>query len=245
MKLVSTNNFQIAVNEYGDSGADKLCILLPGRLDTKDYANFVSHGIFLSKRGYYVIAIDPPYTWDSPGSLQDYTTSAYVQSIHELIEHFGNKKTLLLGHSRGGATAMLVSRNAHVEAIVLVNAAYGSPTPPDKGKLIDGCLPESRDMPPGDKRTKEQRKFMLPMTYFRDGNRHNPVGSLRKFNGAKLLVHATNDEFCRPDKVKHIFDSLREPKKYLEINCTHDYRLFPEAIEQVNQAVESMIKKLP
>lgn len=244
MRIVRTKSFQIAINEYGNIDASKLCILMPGRLDTKDYANFISHGKYLSQLGYHVIALDPPYTWDSPGSLEGYTTSAYAQAINELIDFFGNKKTLLLGHSRGGATAMLASRNPNVEAIVLINAAYGSPTPPDKSKLANGCLPENRDIPPGDKRTEQQRKFLLPMAYFNDGNKHDPVTSLKAFKGAKLLIHATEDEFCEPDKVKMIFNSLDEPKTYLKIDCTHDYRLFPEVIEQVNHAVAAMIKNL-
>lgn len=244
MKLVNTKNFQIAVNEYGDSNSDRVCILMPGRLDTKDYANFVSHGNFLANLGYYIIAIDPPYTWESPGDLHDYTTSAYVQAINELIELLGNKKILLLGHSRGGASAMLASANPRVEAIVLVNAAYGSPTPPDKNKLVDGYLPESRDIPPGDKRTEEQRKFMLPMAYFEDGNKHDPVDALKAFKGAKLLIHATHDEFCSPNKVKAIYNELGEPKKYIEVDCTHDYRLFSEVIEQVNQSLKELIERI-
>lgn len=43
MHIVSTKNFKIAVNAKGDPDAKKVAILLPGRLDTKDYANFVSH----------------------------------------------------------------------------------------------------------------------------------------------------------------------------------------------------------
>jgi putative redox protein len=242
MKLINTKNFQIAVNEYGDSNSDKFCVLMPGRLDTKDYANFISHGNFLASLGYHVIAIDPPYTWESPGDLNDYTTSAYIQAVNELIESFGNKPTLLLGHSRGGATAMLVSAiNPRIEAVVLVNAAYGSPTPPDKSKLIDGYLLENRDIPPGDKRTKEQIKFMLPMAYFEDGNKHDPVSALKSFKGAKLLVHATGDEFVGANKVKSIYNSLDEPKTYLEVNCAHDYRLCFDAIEQVNKTLKKFL----
>lgn len=34
--------------------------MLPGRLDTKDYINFVSHADYLASRDFYVVAIDPP-----------------------------------------------------------------------------------------------------------------------------------------------------------------------------------------
>lgn len=243
MKLVDTNSFKIAINEYGDPNAKRFALLLPGRLDTKDYANFISHGNFFAGLGYHVVAIDPPYTWESPGDLHGYTTSAYLQCVNELIEHFGNKETILLGHSRGGATAMLATPNTYVKAVVLVNAAYGSPSTPDKSKLVDGYLPEARDLLPGNVRTKEQVKFMLPMNYFVDGDKHNPVKALEDFSGAKLLIHATADEFCGADEVEKIYDRLSDPKEFLAINCTHDYRLFPEVIDEVNNAVQSFLKR--
>lgn len=242
MKIVQTKSFQIAINEYGNSTSDCVAILMPGRLDTKDYINFVKHGEFLAKNGYMAISIDPPFTWDSPGDLQNYTTSNYVRAVNELIEYFGNKTTLLLGHSRGGATAMIASSNPNVDAIVLINAAYGSPTPPNQKKIIDGCLPESRDIPPGDTRTEKRQNFMLPMDYFKDGNKHNPVGALKRFKGKKLLIHATHDEFCSSEEVREIYNSLAEPKSFLEIGGTHDYRLFPEVIEQINQSMLGFIR---
>lgn len=245
MKLVSTNNFQIAINEYGDNTSNKFCILMPGRLDTKDYVNFVSHGNFLADLGYHVIAIDPPYTWESPGPIENYTTSTYIQAVSELIELFGNKPTLLLGHSRGGATAMLTStQSPHIKTLVVINSSFGPPSPPDKNKLIDGCLPESRDIPPGSKRTKEQIGFMLPMTYFEDGDKHDPVSALKSFNGPKLVIHATDDEFVSTEKAKAVFDDLANPKTYLEVNCAHDYRLFPDVIDQINKTLEEFLKSV-
>jgi len=241
MRIVVTQNFQIAINEYGNSDSEKFCILMPGRLDTKDYINFTSHGNFLANLGYHVIAIDPPCTWDSPGDLHDYTTTTYVQAINELIALFGNKKTLLLGHSRGGATAMLASTNPHVEALVLINSSYASPTPPNKDELVNDYLPENRDLPPGNIKTEEQVKFMLPMVYFEDGNKHNPLSVLKNFNGAKLIIHATRDEYVSLDTVKTIYSELNDPKMYLWINCAHDYRLSPEAIDQVNQSLEDFV----
>ena len=237
MKIIKTDSFEIAANIEGDEGASKVAILMPGRLDTKDYANFVSHGEFLSKHGFYSVAIDPPGTWDSPGELASYSTSTYLQAVNELIDHFGNRPTLLLGHSRGGATAMLVSSNPAVVGLVLINAAYGNPSSPDPKKIENGALPEYRDIPPGDIRTKEQRRFDLPLNYFEDGAKHNPIEGLKEFKGPKLLVHATKDEFKSLDTVQVIYDNLLEPKMFLEIDCTHDYRLFSKEIDSVNKAL--------
>lgn len=241
MQIIQTSSFEIAANFYGDPQAPKLAILMPGRLDTKDYANFVSHGEFLAEHGYFAIAIDPPGTWESPGGLGIYSTSTYLQSINELIGHFDNRPTLLLGHSRGGATAMLASANPAVEKLVVVNAAYGNPSEPDPDKVKDGLLIESRDIPPGNVRTSEQRLFNLPLHYFEDGAKHDPVGSFQAFRGPKLVVHANKDEFLSVSRVREIFATLSDPKTFLELDCAHDYRLSQEAIEIVNEALEKFI----
>lgn len=238
MKIIQTDSFKIAANTKGNPDSPRVAILMPGRLDTKDYINFVSHLELLANQGFYAVAIDPPGTWDSPGSLENYTTSTYVKAINELIESLGNRPTLLLGHSRGGATAMLASTNPIVIGLVVINSAYGNPSPPDPKKIKNGVLPESRDIPPGNVRTEEQRKFCLPIAYFEDGAKHNPKDALRSFKGPKLIVHATKDEFTAIERVKQTYEDLHEPKMFLEINCTHDYRLYPEAIKSVEVTLE-------
>lgn len=243
MKIIETSNFKIAANTKGNPDATSVAILLPGRLDTKDYANFVSHLDFLASQGFYVVAIDPPYSWDSPGDLKDYSTTNYLKAVNELIDYFGNRPTLLLGHSRGGATAILASTNPAIIGLVLVNAAYGSPSAPDPEKIIDNALLEFRDIPPGNVRTKEQLEFRLPLNYFEDGAKYDPRAVLKNFKGPKLLIHATNDEFTGVELIKPIYDEISEPKMFLEIDCTHDYRLYPEVIQQVEGALGTFIDR--
>ena len=242
MEIIRTKSFEIAANKVGDDSLSKVALLMPGRLDTKDYINFVAHSKCLAKQGFLVIAFDPPGTWDSPGDLANYNTSTYLQVVNELIDCIGKQPTLLLGHSRGGATAMLASTNPAVAGLVVVNAAYGNPSAPKPDEVVNGLLKEKRDLPPGATRTEEKRTFNLPMTYFEDGAKHDPLGALKSYKGPKLLVHATKDEFTPIEKVQEIYSGLPEPKQFLEIDCTHDYRLFPEAIKSVNRDLEEFVK---
>lgn len=241
MQILKTRNFKIAANVSGNKDSAQVAILMPGRLDTKDYANFTSHAKYLSHKGFLVVAIDPPTTWDSPGELNNYTTTSYIQAINEIIDYFGNRPTLLFGHSRGGATAMLSSVNPAVSGLVLVNAAYGSPSPPNPEKVKDRVLIEYRDLPPGSVRTVEKKQFNLPLVYFDDGAKHDPVKTLTDFKGAKLLIIATEDEFTTVARVKEVFENLSNPKVFLEINGTHDYRLYSNEIESVNNALGEFI----
>ncbi len=243
MKLIQTKNFQIAANIKGSPDAANIAILMPGRLDTKDYINFASHLEFLANHGFYAVVIDPPYSWDSPGDLKDYTTSNYLKAVNELIDYFGNRPTFLLGHSRGGATAILASINSAVTGLCLINAAYGPPSFPAPEKVANGALKEFRDIPPGNVRTKEQREFGLPLVYFEDGAKYQPRSVLKGFKGPKLLVHATKDEFTSLALIKPIYDEIVEPKMFLEIDCTHDYRLYPEVIQQIEDTLGIFIGK--
>lgn len=243
MQLIQTEHFQLAINTKGNPSSAKLAICLPGRLDTKDYANFSSHLEYLATKRYFAVAFDPPGTWDSPGEIE-YTTTNYIKAVNELIKYFGNESTLLLGHSRGGQVAMLVgTSNPNVAGFVVVNASYEPPSPPDPERIKDGVIIEHRDFPPGDTKTVEQKQFLLSANYFKDGEQYDPVPALQKCTKPKLLFYSTDDKFTEPEEVKAIYESLPEPKMIHELKTVHDYRYSVEAIEEVNQVMGLFLDK--
>src|SRR3990167_2532913 len=163
MERIKTKNFELAVYAKGNEGAAKIALVLPGRLDTKDYVHMRSHVDFLAANGFFALSFDPPGTWESPGGIELYTTTNYIRAINELIEYFGNKPTLLLGHSRGGSAAMLASMsNPAIIGIVVIMANYGPPTPPNDEAKQNGFLVSYMDLPPGTSKTSERQKFTLP-----------------------------------------------------------------------------------
>lgn len=243
MQLIKTKSFELAVNTKGNNTAAKLAISIPGRLDSKDYASFTSHLEYLANKGFYAVAFDPPGTWDSPGSIDLYTTTNYIKAVNELIEHYGNKQTILVGHSRGGAVAVLASSNPSVEAIILVMAAYDDPTPPDVEDVKKGFKVSFRDLPPGDKKTKEQKRFDLPINYWQDGKKYNVKEVLSSCTKPKLLFLGTEDEFYTTGEIEEIFNSIPEPKTLHVLNSDHDYRYYPGIIEEVNKVMGDFLNK--
>lgn len=107
MSFIQTTSFQLAVYQKGNLQANHLALVLPGKLDTKDYAHMRAHVDFLAEQGYLALSFDPPGTWESSGEIADYTMSNYLLAIRELIEHFENRPAFVMGHSRGGSMAML------------------------------------------------------------------------------------------------------------------------------------------
>lgn len=49
---IETEHFTLAVNVGGNKHASKLALILPGRLDTKDYAHMKAHVAYLAERGF-------------------------------------------------------------------------------------------------------------------------------------------------------------------------------------------------
>lgn len=238
MNFIKTESFELAVITRGDENAQKLAICIPGRLDTKDYANFASHMEYLAGRGFFAVAFDPPGTWESPGDINIYSTTIYIKAVNEVIKYYGNKPTLLLGHSRGGTVSILIAaKNPSVIGVVVVNANFGAPTGPKPGSLERGYELSLRDLPPGTTRTHEQKEFKLPLSYFKDGEQYPPIPSLKQLTKPKLVVYSTRDEFVTPAEVQKVLEQVPEPKMAVELNSTHDYRLFPEAIEETNKAI--------
>lgn len=242
MKMIKTKSFELAAYQQGDENADRLALVLPGRLDSKDYVSMTTLVDLLAEKGFLATSFDPPGSWKSPGSPEDYTTTNYIKAVNELIEKFG-RPTFLTGHSRGGAVSILAgSQNPRVVAIAPIMASYGGASGPSDEDIAAGVYTTFRDLPPGTSRTGD-KKFTLPLSYFEDSEKYDPASELRKFKGPKLLISATHDKFTSPEKVKQVFDSLSEPKMLVELNTTHDYRYSPDMVEAVNNAVGQFLDK--
>jgi len=244
MKIIKTKTFKLAVYTKGDPNSSKLAIVIPGRLDTKDYIHNTGLVDYLATRGYFALSFDPPGTWESPGDIELYTTTNLLKAVDELIEYFGNKPTLLAGHSRGGTIAMLAGpKNPHVTHFIPIFSYYGAPSDPDKERINDGKVISYRDLPPGNIATKKQKKFGLPLNYFEEGKQYNALAGLKKCTKPKLFFYGVNDDQNDPQDVIKAFAISAEPKMIHAVNSDHDYRYHPAIIKEVNQTIGKFLDK--
>ncbi len=242
MELIDTSHFRLATYSHGNPDSPRMALILPGRLDTKDYIHNTSLVDYLGSQGYLALAFDPPGTWDSPGSIGLYTTTNYLQAVDELITYFGHKPTVLIGHSRGGTIAMLSANHPHVTNIVSIFSYYGAPSSPNKERIIDNKVISRRDLPPGNTPTQEQKQFTLPLNYFADGQQYNALPILQNSPKPKLFFYGTKDTATQASDVQYAFKQSLEPKQIQDIDCEHDYRYYPEAITQINQTISKFLK---
>jgi pimeloyl-ACP methyl ester carboxylesterase len=238
---IQTFSFSLSILQKG-SKTSNLGIILPGRLDSKDYSHITSHQQFLADRGYLAVTFDAPGIWESQGTIEDYTTTNYLKALNEVIEHYGNRPTLLVGHSRGGAVAQLATTNPAVTAVVLLMASYEFASEPSKEDIERGYILEYRPYPPNSNQTGK-KEFKLPLAYIEDGKKYLPYTVLKKFKGPKLLVAASRDEWTEPEEVVEVFEQLSEPKMYYEIDSPHDYKDNPKVMEEINQKIREFLEK--
>lgn len=240
MTMIKTNNFELAAYAKGDPNASRVAILLPGRLDTKDYPHMRSHVDFFATMGFCALSFDPPGTWESPGDISLYTMTNWLQAIDEVIEKLDNRPTVLMGHSRGGTMAMIAgSSNESVTHIIAVMSHPG-PSEPDEEIKKKGYYESFRDVPLVE--DAEEKRFELPVGYFEDAAQYDAMPYLQESKKPKLFFLGTDDVIVDPMEIKSMFERSAEPKELHELRCGHDYRRHPEMIQEVEDVVERFLQ---
>jgi pimeloyl-ACP methyl ester carboxylesterase len=237
---IRTKNFLLSVISAGSQDAKKLAIVLPGRLDTKDYPHMISHVELLAQLGFLALSFDPPGTWESDGPDELYSMSNYLVAINELIEHFGNKSTLLLGHSRGGSMAMLgATKNKNVIGFISImsRATFRSGKIDEEWRLA-GKKTFKRDMPSD---SSKSRKYVLPFSFVEDSEQYDMREGVKGLSIPKLFVAGKDDDTVPPSLVEEGYKAAGEPKEFVLLDSDHDYRHHPKIISEINDIISNFI----
>ena len=247
MSLIKTDSFEIAIYSKGDINSKKLALVLPGKLDTKDYSHMKSHVNYLASLGFFALSFDPPGTWESPGDISLYSMTNYLKSINELIKYYDNKPTFVMGHSRGASMAIVASlKNPNITAFASVfsslNASGSWERSDTKLWKEQGYLLSKRDLPPGG--GEKVKEFKIPYSFFIDQLKYNITEELSRSTKQKLFMLGKHDPLVKPEVVKELYEIASPPKELYELDSDHDYRLHPNLIEEVNEVLGKFLSKL-
>lgn len=237
--IIKTKSFDLAVYAKGYEKSDKVALVLPGLLDSKDYAHIVGHVDALAKTGFYALSFDPPGTWESDGDISLYTPSNYILAIHETIATLGNRPTFVMGHSRGATFSIATA--ATNPSIFAYAAIMPSHVKGDfRGKIdvfweTNGVRRLRRDLPPGG--GAEVSVFELPYSFFEEQVSYDFSNELASCTKPKLFVYATQDADAPPKRVRELYNAAVDPKEIFKLEGDHNYRLHPKLIEQVNAKI--------
>ena len=188
-----------------------------------------------------------PGTWESGGDIALYSTTNYLSAISELIAHYGNRPTFVLGHSMGGTMAMhtAVTNPAVVALAALMSDPSFVPDASDTERLAkweaSGSKRSYRDLPGNRQAT---RQFKLPYAFSEDARQYSAVNGLQTLVTPKLFVAGKQDTLITPEVVKLCYELSAEPKSFATLDTGHDYRRDEAAIRAANVLLDNFLSGL-
>lgn len=237
MSIIKIPSFEIDIYSKGDKNSEKLALVLPGKLDTKDYAHMISHVNSLSSLGFFALSFDPPGTWESPGDISLYNNTNYLKTVNEVIEYFGNKPTFIMGHSRGASISMI----ATTDNPIITSYAAVMPGITRNSITSKRTTMSMRDLPPGG--GEKVKKFELPESFHEDELKYKLTDKIFDCAKPKLFILGTRDVTVPTDELRREFDNFSLPKEKYEMDSDHDYRSEKDKIDEVNDIVKKFLEK--
>ncbi|MFP7394731.1 alpha/beta fold hydrolase [Niallia circulans] len=154
---------------------------------------FVKASNVLTELGYLVIRFDYRGCGESSGEYGSTKLSDLINQTEAIIqfayEKFSIMELILLGHSLGGAVAVLTAiKDARVRRLIQW-AAVGDPAVDIKRIFGEERLSELAE-----REVVDFYGYSFYQTYFDSLIEYNPLKSCHKFSGDVLLVHGTADE---------------------------------------------------
>lgn len=220
---------------------ERLAILCPGLLDSKDYKHLVGLANDLcDKMSYTVVRLQPTGTWESDGDISDYTTTQYLDDIQYVVEYMLDfwpfKHIFLGGHSRGGKVSLLyAARDPRISAVLGImpsssqNKRHGTKRVKWEKRGYSLSL---RDLPDNE---QEKREFRLPYSHALDNDRYTVLDVIKNIKALVFLFAGEKDEAIPPLDVKNIYKAANEPKRFVVFpNIGHDYRKSESETKIVN-----------
>jgi uncharacterized protein len=247
LKIINSKGLNIsAVVNTPSEATSKLAILCPGFLDSKDYDHLVVLSERLVERGYTVVRLDMIGSWESEGSMSDYTTTQHLSDIKNVLDYMLTQAPysdiLIGGHSRGGMLSFLyAAMDSRITTVLGIMPSSVYTLPPEKRAAWekDGVEVHERNIPG----STEKRKFVLPFLYVQDREPYDVLARVAEIKARIILIAGEEDVIVSPSSVEHVFDCANDPKEYILVkNIGHDYRKNADEIEIVNQVI---LKALP
>lgn len=240
----------MAVHEASDPQG--IAILLPGFLDSKDYASSVVLAHTLPTIGITAVRFDPRGTWHSGGRPADCTTTQQIHDITTILDmlpHCDPDRRILIGYCYGGYVAALsaTSEQRVTEVVAIMpTRSFLWTEDYDESKdtwRIDGERCYIRDLPD----LTGSVTVQVPYSVVEDAKSYRAAGSWENLRQPILFIAGEDDGYITPDGVRALHDKCGSQRKELAVlsGVQHDYRYEEKQIETVDRTVLGWLQKQP
>ncbi|MEM4244981.1 MAG: alpha/beta fold hydrolase [Candidatus Nanoarchaeia archaeon] len=183
---------------------------------------------YISLHGFITLAFDFTGNGESDGFFTEGTISQEVSDIDSAIkflkENYGVEKICVLGHSMGGAVAILsAAKNKDIDCLVVL-----APLAVLKGKPYSEFANEMADILDSKGlcnivNCKKMRS--LDMTFFKDVSKHDVLKAVKKVKVPILVIHGDADSIVKVKEGKMIYNAAVVKNKKIHIikGADHDF----------------------
>ncbi|MFD0697072.1 alpha/beta hydrolase family protein [Paenibacillus sp. GCM10027628] len=161
---------------------------------------FVKAAREFSSQGYLVLRFDYGGCGESTGDYGAGGLDVLIDQTRSVIDYaltidcVDLSRVVLVGHSLGGATALLTAAKDHRVKTLVLWSAVAHPHN-DIVRIVGKS--EYEKLPLGG--TIDHHSYQLTSRFFNSLSQHQPFEQLRKFNGDVLVIHGTADEIIPVD----------------------------------------------
>lgn len=243
VEIQSTKGNVAAVIHRPKIKTERLAILCPGYLDSKDYDHLLSLANDLANLGYTAVRFDPTGIWESEGDISDYTIIQYLEDVKSIIEYMlrdgSYEKILLGGHSMGGFVSILyATMDPRISTVLAIMPPHTLIRTVNKDKMEKwkekGFRVSTRDIP----NSQEKKEFNVPYFDVKGGKQYDVLNEVKKLQIPLILVAGELDNVIPPEDVKLIYTKANEPKQFIFLERTHhDYRHSIDDVKKINQII--------
>jgi pimeloyl-ACP methyl ester carboxylesterase len=252
IKIPVAGGFIASYVHTTQENSQKLALLLPGFLDSKDYPSFVKFGETLSAKDFTTVRFNPTGTWESSGTIADYSISQYLRDVQAVINYCQKEwgrfeDIILIGHSLGGLVSLLyAAKHPEISAIMSLMAPssyLGTERLRERTERWRGwgVYKTRRDIPDN---LTEKKQFAVPFSYMEDALQYDAKRVIAQIHVPMLFIAGELDDAIPPAHVRELFVQAREPKKFASLpGVVHDFRTNEGGIAKVAQEVEIFLQE--
>jgi len=179
---------------------------------TRHLANGIEAG------GFAVLRFDFTGLGESEGDFADTSVTTYVDDLEAAARYMNDRgfgSCVMVGHSLGGAAALLAAGNVpEVKAVVTVAA----PATADHVRHAFADQDVEQALHTGRVEVKiAGRPFSISSEFFQDLEQHSTLDHITALDRPLLVIHGTADRIVSIEESEKIFAAARQPRWFAAI----------------------------